>query len=150
MALPTFNDLTGLDVSFNGEPFCNISTGTASLDGLDTAYEGEPFSGTEAPSGGSNVEIQPDPGLVTSSGVFAGLKISLPSTPGVIASAGVCGDIEVGGSSGITILPPAGMVTATGLLSGIWLKLPSPVGRAEVERQVRLCCNGNCYQSGAG
>jgi len=136
MGLPTFNDLTGLDVSFNGEPFCNISTRSDSLDGLDTAYNGEPFSGTEAPSGGSNVEIQPDPGIVTSSGVSAGIKTRLPSTPGVITSAGMCGDIEVGGSSGIIILPAAGMVTATGLLSGLLMKLPSTVGRAEV--------NGRC------
>ena len=94
MALPTFNNLKGLDVSFNGEPFCNVSTGTGSLDGLDTAYEGEPFSGTKAASGGGDVEIQPDPGLITASGVLAGFKISIPSSPGVIASAGVCGDIR--------------------------------------------------------
>jgi hypothetical protein len=133
MALPTFNDLTGLDVSFNGEPFCNVSTGTTSINGLDSAYEGEPFSGTEATGGGGDVEIQPEPGLITLNAVFAGFKISLPSSPGVIASAGVCGNIEVGGSSGITILPPAGMVAATGLLSGIWQKLSSPVGRADVD-----------------
>jgi hypothetical protein len=129
MALPTFNDLTGLDVSFNGEPFCNISTGTGSLDGLDTAYNGEPFSVTEAPSGGSNVEIQPDPGIVTSSGVFAGIKIILPSAPGLIASTGVCGDFEIIESGIIT--PPAGVVTATGLLSGIRTELPSAVGRID-------------------
>jgi|AMWB02.1.fsa_nt_gi hypothetical protein len=129
MALPTFNDLTGLDVSFNGEPFCNISTGTGSLDGLDTAYNGEPFSGTEAPSGGSNVEIQPGPGIITSSGVFAGINTRLPSAPGVIASSGVCGDIEIIESGNIT--PPAGIVTATGLLSGIRTELPSAVSRID-------------------
>ena len=129
MALPTFNDLKGLDVSFNGEPFCNISTGTGSLNGLDTAYNGEPFSGTEAPGGGSNVKIQPDPGIVTSSGVFAGIKTRLPSAPGAIASSGVCGDIEIIESGIIT--PPAGIVMATGLLSGIRTELPPTLGRID-------------------
>jgi hypothetical protein len=129
MALSTFNDLKGLDVSFNGEPFCNISSSSNGLDGLDTAYNGEPFSGTEAPSGGSNVEIQPDPGIVTASGVFAGIKTRLPSTPGLIASTGVCGDIEIIESGIIT--PPAGIVTAAGLLSGIRTELPSAVGRID-------------------
>ncbi len=129
MTLLDFNNLKGLDVSFNGEPFCNISTRSNSLDGLDTAYIGEPFSGTKAPSGGSNVEIHPDPGIVTSSGVFAGIKTRLPGAPGTIASSGVCGDIEIVESGIIT--PPAGIVTATGLLSGIRTELPSAVGRID-------------------
>ncbi len=150
MALPTFDNLTGLDVSFNGEPFCNVSTGTASLDGLDTAYEGEPFSGTEAPSSGGDVEIQPDPGLITSIGVFTGIKIRLPSSPGMVTSAGVCGDIEVGGSNGITIIPPAGTMTTTGQLTSFWQKLPSPVGRADVEGRCGSVVNATVIHAAPG
>jgi len=130
MALPTFNNLKGLDVSFNGEPFCNVSIGNGSLDGLDTAYEGEPFSGTKAASGGG-VDIQPDPGLITASGFFAGLKINLPSAPGVIASAGVCGNISVFESG--EIRPEPGTVAATGRVEGIMMVIPSPVGLAGAE-----------------
>ena len=129
MALPTFNNLTGLDVSFNGEPFCNVSTGTDSLDGLDTAYEGEPFSGTKAASGGGGgVDIQPDPGLITASGVLAGFKITIPSSPGVIASAGVCGNINIFESG--EIRPEPGAVAASGRIEGIMMVIPSPVGLA--------------------
>ena len=128
MALPTFTNLKGLDVSFNGEPFCNVSTGTGSLGGLDTAYEGEPFSGTKAASGGGGVDIQPDPGLITASGVLAGFKISIPSSPGVITSAGVCGDIKVYESG--EIRPEPGAVAVSGRIEGIVMVIPSPVGRA--------------------
>ena len=75
MALLTFNNLTGLDVSFNGEPFCNISTGTSSLDGLDTAYVGEPFYGTEAGGGGGDIEIQAPAGIIATGGVFSGISV---------------------------------------------------------------------------
>ncbi|MDO9110270.1 MAG: hypothetical protein Q7U40_06410 [Desulfatirhabdiaceae bacterium] len=128
MALPNFNDLTGLDVSFNGEPFCNIATGTGSLDGLDTTYEGEPFSGTKAPSSGGNVVIQPDPGLVTSSGVIAGLSVVLPAAPGEIAASGVCGDIKVVPGN---ISPDPGMVTAAGFVGGIRQIIPATVGQSD-------------------
>jgi len=127
MALPTFTNLKGMDFSFNGEPFCNVSTGTGSLGGLDTAYEGEPFSGTKAASGGGGVTLQPDPGIVTASGVLAGFKISIPSSPGVSTASAVCGDIKVVPGD---IKPDPGLVTAEGSIAGIKQVIPAAVGLA--------------------
>jgi len=128
MALPTFTNLKGLDFSFNGESFCNISTGTGSLDGLDTPYEGEPFSGTKAASGGGVVTLQPAPGLVTASGVLAGLITSFPISPGLSTASAVCGDITIvpGG-----LKPDPGLVTAEGLIAGIKQVIPATIGLAE-------------------
>jgi hypothetical protein len=128
MALPNFNNLKGLDASFNGEPFCNIATGTGSLDGLDTTYEGEPFSGTKAPSGGGNVVIQPDPAFATASGVLSRISVVLPAGLGAITATADCGDIKIIPGD---IKPDPGMVTATGLIAGIKQIIPATAGQAD-------------------
>ena len=134
MALLTFNNLTGLDVSFNGEPFCNISTGTSSSDGLDTAYDGEPFYGTEAGGGGGDIEIQAPAGIITTGGVFSGISVCFSMLPGVIAASANCGEIKTYVSGNIIeIRPEAGTVAASGLVEGVKVVISLPVGRADTD-----------------
>ena len=135
MALVTFNNLTGLDFSFNGEPFCNVSTGVGSLDGLDAAYEGEPFAGTEVGGGGGeDIAVQAPAGVVTGGGGFFGISIVLTMAPGVIAASGICGEINTFFSGETTeIMPEAGTVAATGRVEGIKLLIALPVGRIDVD-----------------
>lgn len=92
MALPTYSDLKSLDYAFAGGPFCNVGVADSiDFNGLDFAFQGEPFSGTKAPSGGGDVEIQPDPGLITASGVSTLLCV-LAATPAMgLLTGGIAG-----------------------------------------------------------
>jgi len=53
MALPTPSDLTGLDYSFKGQPFCNIPAKSGlDLGSMDYSFQGQPFVSNPDASGG--------------------------------------------------------------------------------------------------